>query len=218
MTDSWGASFPQDSKLPDEKTRQYLTAGAPVSFEALRAPVSQPAPQPASQPHDRLVLSTLCLSGPLWASLCVYICASPRHFGLLWASLGLWLQITTAYFRGTSREQARCNLHRHTHICVHMFVHTQRLFSSAPAMYIRTPRRGVSSAGVQTYIWCIKRSLRLQCRSSSRDVLRVFTSETEVYQSSPWGGCSSIVRQRDSFLRFRRHQRRNRENDPNSRS
>ena len=139
MTDSWGASFPQDSKLPDEKTRQYLTAGAPVFFEALRAPVSQPAPQPASQPHDRLVLSTLCLSGPLWASLCVYICASPRHFGLLWASLGLWLQITTAYFRGTSHEQARCNLHRRTHTYVYtlMFEHTQRLFSSAPVMYTK---------------------------------------------------------------------------------
>ena len=100
-------------KLTNAKTRQFPTAGAPVSFEAFLAqPASQPAPQPASQAHDRLVLSTLGisgpvyihtyiqlylgLSGPLWASLglSVSLCASVALWaslglsGLLWASLG----------------------------------------------------------------------------------------------------------------------------------
>ena len=43
----------------------YLAAGAPVCFEGLWASASQPATQPASQEHDRFVLSTLGLSGPL---------------------------------------------------------------------------------------------------------------------------------------------------------
>ena len=51
----------------------------------LWASASQPAPQPASQPasqaQDKLVLSTLGLSGPLWASLGLS--------GPLWTSLRL---------------------------------------------------------------------------------------------------------------------------------
>ena len=43
----------------------YPAAGAPVCFEGLWASASQPATQPASQEHDRFVLSTLGLSGPL---------------------------------------------------------------------------------------------------------------------------------------------------------
>ena len=50
IPDSWSPSVPRGPKLPDKKTRQYPTAGAPVSFEALWASASQPASPPASQP------------------------------------------------------------------------------------------------------------------------------------------------------------------------
>ena len=86
MTDSWGASFPQDSKLPEEKTRQYLTAGAPVFFEALRAPVPKPASPPASQPTAQHACFIHAM--PLWASLGLSVRLHMCLSEALWASLG----------------------------------------------------------------------------------------------------------------------------------
>ena len=57
-----------------------------MSFEAFLArPTSQPDPQPASQAHDGLDLSTLAITAPVYIHTYIHTTVP----GPLWASLGL---------------------------------------------------------------------------------------------------------------------------------